>query len=250
MITVDNLTKSFRKNRGEESLVVDHASFECGPGEVFGIIGSNGAGKTTLMRMLATIVPPTSGYACVAGFEIGRYPEAVRGNIGFVSPSHGLYDTMTVHEFLRYFGLLNGISKHEIGEIVDEVIEWLKITEYAGMKCKKLSTGIRQRVSIARAVVHQPPVLLLDEPTNGLDVESTRIVLDFIRSCRDEGQAVIFSTHIMDQAEEVCDRIALMHRGRILAIGTLAELSARTGAKRLADILARITEPIDARSAK
>jgi sodium transport system ATP-binding protein len=246
MITVDGLTKSFNSTDRKKVDSVDHVSFECHSGEVFGIIGPNGAGKTTLLRMLSTILEPTSGHATVAGYDICEFPDAVRQNIGFVSPSHGLYDRMTVRQNLRYFGLLNGISKNEIDEIIDEVIRWLGIQEYANTICKKLSTGIRQRVSIARAIVHQPPVIFFDEPTNGLDDASTAAILKFIRDCRKEGQAVIFSTHIMSQVEAICDRIAVMVRGRIVAVGTLDELRESTGETGIEDVYKSITRKSEA----
>jgi sodium transport system ATP-binding protein len=242
MITADKLTKTFRKGYpfrpGWRDMItaVDHVSFACRSGEIFGLIGPNGSGKTTLMRMLATLIQPTSGTACVGGYDIDRYPDAVRQSIGFVSPSHGLFDTMSVRYNLEYFAMLNGIDRHEVREIADDVMEWLGLTKEANTICSKLSTGMKQRTSIARAIVHQPPVLLLDEPSNGLDVDSYQSVQEFIRSCRDEGQTILLSTHIMAQAEAICDRIAVIHNGRILAVGTLRELAAQTGCDRLADI--------------
>lgn len=231
MITASNLTTVFRTAFKRDVLALDDVSFECGSGEVLGLVGPNGAGKTTLMRVLSTLIRPTSGTACVAGYDILTHPDQVRENIGFVSPSHGLYDKLTIRQNLEYFGLLNGIPKHEIAEIVTEVIDWLELTEYAkaNITCGNLSTGLRQRVSIARAIVHQPPVILFDEPTNGLDAELTDIVLDFIRDCRKEGQAVIFSTHLIEQAERTCTRIAVMVRGRIVEVGTPGELCERMG---------------------
>jgi sodium transport system ATP-binding protein len=225
MITVDRLTRASRDILKRTTWrYVDDVSFECHSGEVFGIIGPNGAGKTTLMRMLSTLLPPTSGTATVAGHDILDDPDGVRENIGFVSPSHGLYIRMTARENIRYFGLLNGISWNEIDEIVADVIKWLGLTEWADKTPPQLSSGVKQRVSIARAIVHQPPVLLFDEPTNGIDDASTEAILQFIRECRKEGQVVLFCSHILSQIEQVCDRVAILNRGRILAIGTPAEL--------------------------
>lgn len=239
MIAAEDLTKTFSRKPGS-ACALNGVTFACRSGEILGIIGPNGAGKTTLMRVLATLIPADSGRATVAGHDVAADPDAVRENIGFVSPSHGLYERMTPRENVRYFGLLSGIPKRDIDAVVDDVLRSLSLGGDADVRVAALSTGMRQRASLARAIVHQPPVLLLDEPTNGLDVPSARIVLDFIRESRREGQAVIFCTHIMEHAEDVCDRVAVLDHGRIAAEGTLSELQARTGDKRLTDIFLKI----------
>jgi len=242
MIEVKNLTKSFEKARGESVRALDGVSLSCRPGEVFGIIGPNGAGKTTLLRVLSTLILPTSGTATIAGHDILTDADAVRESIGFVSPSHGLYDTMTVRENVRYFGLLSGVPKQDIDAVIQDVMVALSIADQANVLCKKLSTGIRQRVSIARAIVHQPPVLFFDEPTNGLDVPSSRVILDFIRTCRKEGQVVVFCSHIMEHVADVSDRIAVMEQGKVVAVDTLDGMRERTGRERLDDIYLAMTK--------
>lgn len=245
MIAAEDLTKTFSRKPGS-AYALNGVTFACRSGEILGIIGPNGAGKTTLMRVLATLIPADSGRATVAGHDVAADPDAVRESIGFVSPSHGLYERMTPRENVRYFGLLSGIPKHDIDAVVDDVLRSLSLGRDADVPVRMLSTGMRQRVSLARAIVHQPPVLLLDEPTNGLDLPSARIVLDFIRESRREGQAVIFCTHIMEHAEDVCDRVAVLDRGRIAAEGTLSELQARTADKRLAGVLPSLRRGEDA----
>jgi len=241
MIAAENLTKTFDK-QGKKVRAVDNVSFACAAGETLGIIGTNGAGKTTLLRMLATLLPADSGHATIAGHDVANESDAVRENIGFSSPSHGLYERMTARENVRYFGLLSGIPKQDIDAIVNDVLRSLSLSAEADTPVKALSTGMRQRVSLARAIVHQPPVLLLDEPTNGLDVPSARVILDFVHESGRDGQTVIFCTHIMEHVEDVCDRIAIMDKGRIVADGTLADLRARTGETRLSEVFLAITQ--------
>jgi sodium transport system ATP-binding protein len=179
--------------------------------------------------MLATILQPTSGTATVAGYDIREHPQEVRASIGYLSGSTALYERMTAREMVTYFGALYGMSTQAIEARVDAIFTELDMHEFADGRCDKLSTGQKQRVSIARAIVHQPPVLFFDEPTNGLDIVTARTITRFIRRCSTEGRTVIFSTHIMSEVEALCDRIAIVYQGKIVAIGTLAELRERTG---------------------
>ena len=229
MITVTNLCKEFTDKKRGLIKAVDQVSFECQPGEIFGLLGPNGAGKTTTLRMLATILQPTSGTACIAGHDIVREPEKVRQNIGFLSGSAALYERMTAREMVTYFGELYGLPKDEITRRITDIFNELDINEFADARCDKLSTGQKQRVSIARTILHRPPVLFFDEPTNGLDIISARTITRFIKRCRNEGRTVVFSTHIMSEVEALCDRIAIIYQGRVAAIGTLAELREQTG---------------------
>lgn len=228
MIEVIDLCKTFQDKKRGEVRAVDRVSFQCHPGEIFGLLGPNGAGKTTTLRMLATILQPTSGAARIQGFDIARQGEDVRRNIGFLSGSTALYERMTAREMVLYFGELYGLSRPEINARIEEIFSELDINSFADSRCDKLSTGQKQRVSIARTILHCPPVLFFDEPTNGLDILSARTITRFIRRCRDAGQTVVFSTHIMSEVEALCDRIAIVYAGKIAAIGTLEELRQQT----------------------
>jgi sodium transport system ATP-binding protein len=229
MVEVEHLSKTFEDKKAGTVRAVDDVSFCCRPGEIFGLLGPNGAGKTTLMRMLSTILAPTSGTATVAGFDLRREAAQVRQNIGFLSGSAALYERMTPREMVAYFGSLYGIAPDEVTRRMETIFTELDMNDFADRRCDKLSTGQKQRVSIARTILHRPPVLFFDEPTNGLDVVTSRSITRFIRRCRDEGRTVIFSTHIMSEVEALCDRIAIIYNGRIAAIGTLEELRLRTG---------------------
>jgi sodium transport system ATP-binding protein len=194
------------------------------PGEVFGLLGPNGAGKTTCLRILSTVLKPTSGEAIVAGFDVEQHPEAVRSKIGFMSGNTGIYDRMTAWELVEYYGRLYGMPEQQLRERLEEIFETLQMREIRDLLGSKMSTGMRQKVSIARTIVHDPPVLIFDEPTSGLDVLVARAVLQQIELLKEQGKCIIFSTHIMREVEKLCDRVAIIHRGRILAIGTLEKL--------------------------
>jgi sodium transport system ATP-binding protein len=233
LITVTSLSKTFYGPKRSVVKAVDGVTFDCSPGEIFGLLGANGAGKTTLLRMLSTVISPTAGHASVAGFDIEKQPAEVRMSIGFLSTTTALYQRLTAREVIRYFGQLHGIEKRRLKERTDEVIELLGISEYANRLCDKLSTGQKQRVGLARTILHDPPVLFFDEPTAGLDVLASQTVMEFIEGRREAGKTVVFSTHIMSEAERLCDRIAVIHNGQLAAIGTLDELRTMTGQDRL-----------------
>lgn len=244
MITVENLSKTFYGPKGSKVYAVDNVSFECRPGEIFGLLGANGAGKTTLLRMLSTLISPTAGRASVAGFDIVGKPAEVRRNIGFLSTTTALYQRLTAKEVIRYFGQLHGLDKKTLRERTDEVIQLLGITEYANRLCDKLSTGQKQRVGLARTILHDPPVLFFDEPTAGLDVLASQTVMEFIEQRREAGKTVVFSTHIMSEAERLCDRIAVIHNGKLAAIGTLDELRTMTGKDRLEAVFLDLVQQV------
>jgi sodium transport system ATP-binding protein len=210
--------------------------FTCRRGEVFGLLGANGAGKTTALRILATIQRPTSGTARVDGVDVTSDPLEVRRRIGYLSCSTGLYARLTVVETLDYFGRLHGMRRDQIERRIEELLSAFELSAVADRRCEALSTGQRQRVSIARAVLHDPPVLILDEPTTGLDVLAAGAMIDFIEARRAAGASVLFSTHVLSEAERLCDRIGVIHAGRLLDVGTFAELSQRTGERWLEDI--------------
>jgi len=224
MIQVENLTKSFHDLRRGNVLAVDHISFEARPGEVFGLLGPNGAGKTTAMRILCTVLRPTEGSAKVAGFDVRTEAAQVRKNIGFLSANTAIYDRMSAWELVEYFARLYGLEGSLLQERMEYVFEILQMNSFRDVLGAKLSTGMRQKVSIARAIVHDPPVLIFDEPTAGLDVLVARAVMQSIEALRSIGKCVLFSTHIMREVEKLCDRVAILSRGRIQACGTLAQL--------------------------
>jgi sodium transport system ATP-binding protein len=242
MIEAKGLTKIFRDRKRGPIRAVDAVNFRCEPGRIFGLLGVNGAGKTTCLRMLATILAPTSGTASVNGFDIVTAPEKVRASIGFLSTATALYGRLTAFEVVQYFGRLHGMADSALRPRIDELFQALSMNEFRDRRCDKLSTGMKQKTSIARTLVHDPPVMIFDEPTLGLDVLTARTVLGFIRECGQRGKTVIFSTHVMSEAEKLCDSIAVIHGGRILAEGTLAQLRERTGQERLEDIFIKIVE--------
>lgn len=227
MIHVQHLTKAYEDTNRGSFIAVDRISFTVRPGEIFGLLGANGAGKTTVMRILSTVLAPTSGIATVAGYDVVADPAEVRRNIGFVSNNTAIYDRMTAWELVEYFGKLHGMSRGILRERLETLFEQLRMNEFRDVPGSKMSTGMKQKVSIARAMVHDPPVLIFDEATLGLDVLVARNLLSVVRQLRESGKCLIFSTHIMSEVERLCDRIAIMHRGRILDTGTLAELRSR-----------------------
>ncbi len=242
MIEAIGLGKRFRSaGRGAgEVVAVDNVSFEARPGEVFGLLGENGAGKTTTLRMLATILEPTSGTARVMGFDVVREPEEVRRRIGVVATDTGLYDRLTPREILRYFGELNDIDRATIDRRARKLFALLEMEEYADRRAGQLSKGTRQKVHVARAMISDPPVLLLDEPTAGLDVTSSRAVDDFILDARRQGKTVLFSSHIMSEVEKLCDRVAIIHHGSIIVQGTLDELKGHRADSKFEDVFVRL----------
>jgi len=216
--------------------VVDHISFEVGQGEIFGLLGPNGAGKTTTLRMLATLLKPSAGRARVGGKDVTAEPAEVRRKIGFLAGDTGLYHRLTSREILRIFGRLNGIDEARLRTRIDEVAAMLRMEEFIDTKIDKLSTGMRQRTSLARTLLHDPPILILDEPTSGLDVPTARAIEEFIVEARRSGKCILYSTHVMEEAEFLCDRIAVINEGKIRIIGTMNELKAATGRQRLREI--------------
>ena len=229
MIHVENLTKRFSDLRRGSVTALGGVSFDVKPGEIFGLLGPNGAGKTTCLRLLSTVLTPTEGTAIVAGFDVRKNPAEVRRRIGFMSGNTGVYDRMTAWELVEYFGRLYGMEETLLQLRLGEIFKTLQMDEFRDVLGSKMSTGMKQKVSIARTIIHNPPVLIFDEPTTGLDVLVARAVLKAIASLRDQGKCIIYSTHIMRKVEKLCDRTAIIHKGRILAAGTPAELEARFG---------------------
>jgi sodium transport system ATP-binding protein len=236
MIEVEKLSKSFLDYRRGWVPAVSDISFTCRPGEIFGLLGPNGAGKTTTLRMLSTVLKPTSGWARVAGFDVVADPEAVRQRIGFMSAGTGIYDRMSAWELVEYFGRLYGIADGPLHERMEQVFDWLQMNDFRDVLGSKLSTGMKQKASIARTIVHDPPVLIFDEPTSGLDVMVARSMRQIITELRERHKTILFSSHDMAEVHKLCDCVAIIHQGRLQALGRPAELLERFGQADLEDL--------------
>src|SRR5262245_10819424 len=224
MIEVADLSKWFRGADGAKVAAVDAIRFTVRPGEVFGLLGPNGAGKTTTLRILCTVLKPSAGTATVAGFDVVTQPSEVRRHVGLLSANTGVYDRMTAWEMVEYYGRLHQIPPEVLRPRLEELFTTLQMNDFRDVPGGKMSTGMKQKVSIARALINDPPVLIFDEPTAGLDVLVQRAVLDNIKQLRGRGKTILFSTHIMREVEKLCDRVAIMAHGKIVACGTLNEL--------------------------
>jgi len=246
MIEARLLTKVFRDKKKGEIRGADGVSFKVEPGRIYGLLGANGAGKTTTLRLLATLLRPTSGTATVAGHDIVTEPDKVRAHVGFLATSTALYARLTAREMITYFGRLNGMADPGIRARIRGISDELGMHDFLDRRCDKLSTGMKQKTSIARMLVHDPQVMIFDEPTLGLDVIASRAIVQFVRQCRDRGKTVIYSTHVMSEAERLCDVIGIIHGGRLRAEGTLAEIRARTGETGLEESFVKIVTGGDA----
>ena len=247
MVRTEKLTKVFYDDGRGEVVAVDQVDIHCAAGEILGLLGANGAGKTTTLRMLATVLQPSGGKAWVGGYEVREEAERVRENLGFYSSSTALYPKITPRETLRFFAEVNRYPVDKLNDRVEYLIDRFGLEEYANSRVEKLSSGMKQKVSMARTVAHDPPVLIFDEPTVALDVLNALELREIISQLRNDGKAIIFSTHIMSEAEQLCDRIAIIHHGEILATDTLDGLREATGHHYLEDIFvhyAREREPV------
>ena len=224
MIHVRDLTKHYADLRRGSFVALGGISFDAVPGQIYGLLGPNGAGKTTALRILSTVLRPTSGSATVNGYDVVTQPSLVRRQIGFMSANTGIYDRMTAWEMVEYFGRLYGMQAEPLHARMELLFDVLKMNEIRDRLGSKMSSGMKQKVSIARAIVHDPPVVIFDEATAGLDVLVARALLQTVADLRDHLKCILFSTHIMREAEKLCDRIAIIHRGRLLAEGTLPHL--------------------------
>ncbi|HVU25200.1 MAG TPA: ATP-binding cassette domain-containing protein [Opitutus sp.] len=239
MIEASHLTKLFRDKKRGEIRAVDDVSFRAEPGKIYGLLGANGAGKTTTLRLLATLLQPTSGRAVVAGFDVTRDPAKVRAQVGFLAASTALYGRLTARETIIYFGRLHGMTDAAVRARVEQLADELDMREFLDRRCDKFSTGMKQKTSIARTLVHDPAVMIFDEPTLGLDVMTSRAIVRFVRECRARGKTVIYSTHIMSEVEKLCDTIGIIHGGRLRAQGTLAELRGSYGEQDMEEIFVK-----------
>lgn len=240
MIEARLLTKVFRDRKRGEVRGADAVSFRVEPGMIYGLLGANGAGKTTTLRMLATLLRPTSGTASVAGFDVAREPHRVRANVGFLATSTALYARLTAREMIAYFGRLHGMGEAALRSRIELLSGQLGMQEFLDRRCEKLSTGMKQKTSIARMLVHDPQVMIFDEPTVGLDVMAARSIVAFVRDCRGRGKTVIYSTHVMSEAQKLCDVVGIIHGGTLRAEGTVGALLQRTGERDLEDAFVRI----------
>lgn len=236
MLQVKNLTKCFG-----DLTAVNNISFSVGQGEIFGLLGENGAGKTTTLRLLATMLKPTSGTATLNGYDLINDPEKVRSSIGILfGVESGLYDRLTAAENIAYFGELNNMSRQDINRRIAELAEAFDMTEYMHRKAGKFSKGMKQKVAFARSIVHNPGIMLFDEPTSGLDVSAIRNVHDFIMDCKKAGKTIVFSSHNMSEVEKLCDRIGIIHKGRLAATGSIPQLLEEHGGRSLEEVFMKL----------
>lgn len=236
MIAAHHLTKTFKDKKRGLITAVDDVSFTCHPGRIYGLLGANGAGKTTALRLLATLLRPTSGTATVAGHEVLLAPDRVRAQVGFLAASTALYGRLTAREMITYFGRLHGLPPAAIAARIAVLAAELDMHDFLDRRCDKFSTGMKQKTSLARTLVHDPAVMIFDEPTLGLDVMTARAIVKFVRQCRDRGKTVIYSTHVMSEVEKLCDTVGIIHAGRLVAEGTLPELQTRFGEQDMEEI--------------
>jgi sodium transport system ATP-binding protein len=241
-IETQNLSKNYLDKARGVVQAVRNVSLQCGYGEIVGLLGPNGAGKTTTLRLLATVLEPTSGTARVSGFDVKEQSLEVRRRLGFLTGGTGLYGRLTPLEIFRFFGRLHDMSDDRIQSRSVELVRAFNMESFQHSHCDKLSTGQKQRVNLARTLLHDPPVIILDEPTAGLDIISSRTILDFIRESRAAGKCILFSTHYMTEAELLCDRIAMIHEGRILAFDSLDQLKEATGRDNLVDVFFHLVQ--------
>ncbi len=218
-VTADRLEKALGKNQ-----VLRGISFQAGKGEIFGLLGPNGAGKTTTLRTISTLLTPDSGRIEVLGFDTRTAPAEVRRRVGVVTAEIGVYPRLTARENITYFAQLSEVPGRDIARRTDAVIERLDMVSFARQRAESLSSGQKQKVAIARAIVHDPPVLMFDEPTSNLDVLASKEIRDFMVESRERGKCVIFSTHVLHDAERLCDRVTIIHEGRVVATGATAEV--------------------------
>ena len=230
MIKVENLVKEFKLTKKQQkemnttekvARAVKGISFECQAGRIFSLLGPNGAGKTTTLRMISTIAQPTSGTIEVAGVNVVEQPQEARAKIGFLTGSTGLYERLTPNEVLKYFADLNDLSKEDFEKRRDHYYDLLDMHDFKSKKIGQLSTGMKQKVSITRTMIHDPEVVVFDEPTSGLDVITAENIIKLIRDCKDQGKTVIFSSHIMSEVDLLCDDLAIINKGKLLFSGTM-----------------------------
>ena len=242
MIHVQNLSRSFEDKKRGTVKAVDNLSFDVNPGEIFGLLGPNGAGKSTALRLISTLLKPSSGTATINGFDIAMQASDVRRQIGFLTGDMGLYARLTPREILQFFGRLAEVDETELNRRTVDIINRLDMRDFADTRSDKLSSGMKQKTAIARTLIHDPPVLILDEPTAMLDLPTARVIEQSILEAKRSGKCIVYSTHIMEEAEYLCDRIAVINHGKLKISGTMDELRAATGKHRLREIFLELLE--------
>lgn len=248
MIRAENLVKTFtkveKKNQKTEFNAVDNISLQINEGEILGVLGPNGAGKTTLLRMLGRLMQPTSGRVCITDLEGHEITDdiEVKKHIGYLSGNTKLYNRLSARELLQMLGDIYEINPEDVQKRIAEIIDLMDMAEFADNRIEHLSTGQTQRVSIARCLLHSPDTYIFDEPTLGLDILSSRSIIEFMKREREQGKSVLYSTHYMEEAEFLCDRIIMIHKGRIIAQGTPEALRTRTSTSNLRDTFLHLIE--------
>jgi len=249
-IIIKDLNKEFYDPQRGTVKAVNNVSFSAYKSEVFGLLGPNGAGKTTTLRMMATLMKPDSGNISIAGFNTSENPEDVRRSIGYMSSNTALYPRLSPREIIRYFAELNDYPENEITLRVEQLINYFGIGEYADTYSEKLSTGMKQITSIARTIVHNPPVLILDEPSSGLDVIVSQKIHSYIKDLREQGKTIIFSSHNMGEVEKICDRIGIINNGKLLTTGTVENLREQTGEFYMENIFIKVVNEFENKTAQ
>lgn len=245
MVETFGLCKSFFDPKRGEIKAVDSVDFRAVPGEIHGLLGVNGAGKTTMLRLLSTVIYPSAGTAKIAGYELGADSAKIRASIGFLSSTTALYGRLTGREMLEYFAGLYGFEGAARKERVDKALALTGAEEFSAQLCDKMSTGQKQRISISRAVLHDPPVLFFDEPTSGLDILTSQTIMEFVEGVRDQGKTVIYCTHIMSEVERLCDQVTVIHDGTIKGRGSVGELKVATGQESLEMAFLSLVRPVE-----
>jgi len=251
LIGIKNVSKSYKLTRkqrkemgsdfiGDSVLAVDNVSLSCKPGRIFGLIGPNGAGKTSILRMIGTMLKPSSGSISVNGFDTVDQPQSVKKNLGFLSGNTGLYDRLTAEEMVRYYANLHEMPDADFQKSRDRLFALLNMEEFAGRRIGKLSTGMMQKVNIARTMIHEPDVVVFDEPTSGLDVMASRSIIRLIKECGEEGRTVIFSSHRLAEIQSLCDDLAIIHKGELYFNGTYKEFDSQQQENTLEDEFIRL----------
>jgi sodium transport system ATP-binding protein len=248
MLEVKEISKAFRergrKGRGligvlqamrggNKFLAVDSVTFSAKPGSILGLLGPNGAGKTTLLRMLSTALKPSTGTASFTGIDLVKNPLEVRKRIGFLSDNTGLYGRLTAREMIEYYGRLHGLERAKLRNRMEELFNVLEMTEFVDKHNSSLSSGMKQKVSIARTLIHEPDIIMFDEPTTGLDVAAAEAILNFIESCKKQSKTVIFCTHHMHEVERLCDSVVILNKGKLCFDGNIKQMRSKTGEKLL-----------------
>ncbi len=255
MISVEKLTKEFKLNKEKRKemgtsdrmiRVVDEVSFECKPGRIFSLLGPNGAGKTTTLRVIASIIKPTSGRVSVAGMDVVNDPLGIKSKLGFLTGSTGLYHRLTPDEFIKYFADLYNIPKDVYEERRERLYTLLDMHDFAKKRLGQLSTGMKQKVSIVRTIIHDPDVIVFDEPTSGLDVISAANIINLVKDCKAQGKTVLFSSHIMSEVDLLCDDLAIIHKGKLLYQGTMDEYRSGMQSSNLTEEFIRIVNEAEA----